>query len=313
LPTLQQQLEDQQIGDISPTLQQLVDDQQRQVVVDEPQSSPSSSPLSTSFLGINLMYLIPYIGFVVFAVSSILVPELAIPDSLPLDGIFEREGPSLIEKIAVGSSDVNELFVVIHKLLGFSFYPLACLLMPNASASVKKGVQTTKLPAAPFLFASVLGGFYSSGMYLSTREALPVFSDDNDDGRTIQYSDLDWWTQTVLEDKLVNIVASIVTISTVLNTGFLEAAFSHPLNQITGYFELLTSSPLCLVSTIHIIIITLVLASLIPEDIQRRSNKTLEESNQLALLTCLLPIVGSVLYCTARPDLTGAPRDTISL
>lgn len=180
----------------------------------------------------------------------------------------------------------NELFVTIFNLLGLYFFPLACLLMP--------GTKGQKLPATPFVLASMLGGYGFLGPYMITRE--PSFE-------VVNKSDLGWFTANVLENKIVNWGLAAIVTSAYVSSGFFNALMSDPNQLISGYKELFSDTAIASASSIDFLILTLVAASLVPEDLARRGVKEGIAPYAAALSTILWPGVGAALYCALRPEL----------
>lgn len=180
----------------------------------------------------------------------------------------------------------NELFVTIFNLLGLYFVPLACLLMPGAKGQ--------KLPATPFVLASMLGGYGFLGPYMITRKP----SMEN-----VKKSDLGWFTANILENKLVNYGLAAVIASAYVSSGFFTALISDSSQLINGYVDLFSETAIASASSMDFLILTLVAASLIPEDLARRGVKGGTAPYAVAASTLLWPGVGAALYCALRPEL----------
>lgn len=181
----------------------------------------------------------------------------------------------------------NELFITIFNLLGLYAAPLACLLMP--------GARSQRLPAAPFLFGSMFGGYGVLGIYASTRSSDPT---------RVPKSELGWFTANVLENKLFNYFILALVTSAYVTSGAAAAFISNPGELIQGYRDLLAEgSALVSASSLDFVILTLSAASFIPEDLSRRGYKGGLAPELIALCTLLLPGVGVALYCALRPSL----------
>lgn len=227
-----------------------------------------------SDISINPPYAIAYVTFLAFAFyRSFTEPEGA--SMQILEGFFA-------DPLNPGC---NELFVSIFNLLGLYFVPLACLLMPGAKGQ--------KLPATPFIFASMLGGYGFLGPYAMTRKPSP---------EVINKSNLGWFTANVLENKIFNWVILAVVSSAYVSSGCVSALFSDPSGLISGYGDLVSETAIASASSMDFVILTLVAASLIPEDLARRGVKG-ASNYAIAASTVLLPGVGAALYCALRPEL----------
>ncbi|KAL3801047.1 hypothetical protein HJC23_002340 [Cyclotella cryptica] len=226
-------------------------------------------------LSINPPYVAAYVLFLSFAFyRSFTEPEGASMEIL--QGFF-------VDPINPGC---NELFVAIFNLLGLYFVPLACLLMPGAKGQ--------KLPATPFIFASMLGGYGFLGPYVMTRE--PSFS-------VVKKSDLGWFTSKVLENKIFNWVTVALILSAYINSGCIGALVSDPNGLISGYGDLASQTAIASASSMDFAILTLVAASFVPEDLARRGVQGGIAPYAIAASTVLLPGVGAALYCALRPPL----------
>ena len=148
-------------------------------------------------LTINPVYLIPYLGFLVFAVhatqSEALGASQAVLDQFLADPVHP--------------ANVNPLFATVFNLIGLIPIPLTCLLMPSAAQQ--------RLPAAPFLAASAAMGYGALGPYVMTRQA------NTDDSVTQQ--DLGWFTANVWENKIFNWFMVAVSFSSLITTGVAAA------------------------------------------------------------------------------------------
>lgn len=180
---------------------------------------------------------------------------------------------------------VNELFVTVFNLLGIIGLPMACLVMPGAKGQ--------KLPAAPFLFLSSLAGYGSLGIYMSTTQSQELITNK---------SELGWFTQNVLENKIFNWFVVAILASAYVTTGTVSAAANDVQGLIAGFTDVISSSALGFASTVDFTILSLTAASLIPEDLKRRG-VTGANVNAIAASTLLLPGVGLGLYCALRPNL----------
>jgi hypothetical protein len=224
---------------------------------------------------INPPYAIAFVSFLAFAFyRSLTEPEGA--SMQVLEGFFA-------DPLNPGC---NELFVTIFNLLGLYFVPLACLLMPGAKGQ--------KLPATPFVLASMLGGYGFLGPYMITRK--PSL-------KVVKKNDLDWFTANVLENKIVNWLLAAVIASAYISSGCISALLNDPSALFSGYEELFSETAIASASSMDFLILTLVAASLVPEDLARRGVKDSIAPYAIAASTVLLPGVGAALYCALRPEL----------
>ena len=116
-------------------------------------------------------------------------------------------------------------------------------------------------------------------------------------------SDLGWVTKNILENKIFNWAVVALSLSVFYTTGLIDGILADAGGQIQGYMDLYTSSALCSVSSCDLLILTLALASLIPEDLKRRGVEDSGKANAIAASTLLLPVVGATVYCALRPEL----------
>ena len=64
-----------------------------------------------------------------------------------------------------------------------------------------------------------------------------------------------------------------------------------------------SSTAICSVSSLDLSILTLTMASLVPEDLKRRGVEDSNKANAIAASTILLPVLGAALFCALRPSL----------
>ena len=228
-----------------------------------------------SDVSINPPYAVAFVTFLAFAFyRSFTEPDGA--STKVLEGFFA-------DPLNPGC---NELFVTIFNLLGLYFVPISCLVMPGAKGQ--------KFPATPFLLGSMLGGYGFLGPYMMTRK--PSLEIANK-------SELGWFTTNVLENKIVNWTVLAVISSAYVSSGFINALLDDSNKLLTGYGELFANTAIASASTMDFFILTLVAASLIPEDLARRGVKEGAAPYTIAASTVLLPGVGAALYCALRPEL----------
>lgn len=224
---------------------------------------------------INPVYLLPFLGFLGFAVHASTTEAPGASQAI-LEQFFADP---------LHPSGVNELFVVVFNLLGLVAVPMACILMPGAADQ--------RFPASPFLIGSTFAGYGALGPYVTTRK--PVTE--------VTRADLGWVTKNVLENKVFNWVGVALAASAIFTTGGLTALVQDPQGQIQGYVDLFQQTALCSASSVDLAILTLTAASLIPEDLARRGVTDPNKSRAVAASTLLLPVIGATLYCALRPPL----------
>ena len=179
-------------------------------------------------------------------------------------------------------SGVNEIFVCVFDALGIMPMVLSTLIFPQGS---KQG-----LPAAPFCASSAALGFGGLGPYLAFR-APPVESKTQ--------ADLAWVTRNILENKIFNILIVGLCVSTLVTTFTDSPAVSE---MWSGYLDVAAQSKLVAVSSVDLVVLTIVGATLIPRDYRLRGGDE-KTGNLIAVATTLLPVLGAALYCAVRPSL----------
>lgn len=128
---------------------------------------------------------------------------------------------------------------------------------------------------------------------MSTRKAITEVS----------RADLGWVTKNVLENKIFNWFLVVLILSAYTSTGFASAMLADPASEIKGYQEMFSSTAICSVSSLDLSILTLTMASLVPEDLKRRGVEDSNKANAIAASTILLPVLGAALFCALRPSL----------
>lgn len=173
-------------------------------------------------------------------------------------------------------------------------YLLACIFFfLFYGLSISSGLAV-KYHERPFIFASMLGGYGFLGPYVITRE--PSLS-------LLKKSDLGWFTANVLENKIFNWVSVVLILSAYINSGCISALVSDPGGLVSGYGDLVSKTAIASASSMDFAILTLVAASLVPEDLARRGVQGVIAPYAIAASTLLLPGVGAALYCALRPTL----------
>ena len=230
-------------------------------------------------LKINPPYALAYIAFTAFAVYQSSIEPLGASNAIIEKFIADPINPG-----------INSLYCVVFNYLGLFFFPMGCLLMP--------GSKGQSLPAPPFILASMAAGYGSIGLYVSTRKSMDEIQVEDSSS-----SEPGFVTKNILENKIVNWIVVAVALSTLVSTGAVSDVMTDSQQLLSGFGDVLQSSALGSVSTIDFLILTLTGASLIPEDLKRRSFVDSSKANAIAASTALLPLVGLTLYCALRPPL----------
>ena len=116
-------------------------------------------------------------------------------------------------------------------------------------------------------------------------------------------ADLGWVTKNVLENKIFNWAVVLLALNTFYVTGLFSGMLSDAAAEIQGYADLFSSAAICSASSVDLVILTLTMASMIPDDLKRRGVEDSGKAKAIAASTLLLPVVGSTIYCALRPSL----------
>lgn len=143
----------------------------------------------------------------------------------------------------------------------------------------------------------MLGGYGFLGPYVMTRQ--PSLA-------PVRKSDLGWFTSNVLENKIFNLVTVGLILAAYINSGCVAALVSDPNGLISGYSDLVSQTAIASASSMDFAILTLVAASIVPEDLARRGVNGGIAPYAVAASTLLIPGVGAALYCALRPQLDEA-------
>jgi hypothetical protein len=186
------------------------------------------------------------------------------------------------------SGAMNPLFFAVFNALGVMPIVMAQLILPQGS---KQGV-----PAAPFLLGSFAAGYGSAGLYLTLR-APPV--------NTKNKTEASWITANVMDNKIANWIVVALCGSVVVTSGILSSP--DGLTNILESYQLLAStSKLVSVSSVDLLILNVVAATLIPQDYRLRKADGEGKNGMVSLMaasTVLLPVIGAAVYCALRPPL----------
>lgn len=186
---------------------------------------------------------------------------------------------------------INPLFLIIFNGLGIMPLVIAQLACPQ-------GNKVGGVPAAPFLAASMAMGFGAAGFYLTFRSP-PVEQKTQ--------TEASWFTRTILENKLAS-VASIALLGAAIVSAMNLMEDGQTISSVlSDYISLTSQSKFVSTSSLDLVILTISAATLIPRDLQLRSQEdTTTLGRNIALGTLVVPIVGAILYCLWRPQL---PKD----
>ena len=149
-----------------------------------------------------------------------------------------------------------------------------------------------RVPAIPFLWGSVVIGYFALGPYFALRSARP--------GPLNVGGEVGWCTRNIFEQRAFGVVLSALTVSLPFSSGLLSPGVDYAA-VTSGFGELLVSSRFVAVASIDILLMLFLAAKLIHEDCARRG--WAERGLALSAASLLLPILGPCLYLAARPPL----------
>jgi hypothetical protein len=177
--------------------------------------------------------------------------------------------------------EINELFNFVFTQFVTVSSVIFCVGLPQAS---KKGP-----PAVPFFLAASVIGYIPLGLYMLTR---------GKPKSQVTREDLSWFTANGLESK---VFAGALVLLVLYSAAQVPWANLDAL--LDGYEQLFQSSMLVAASTVDLTILTLVAATLIPQDYRLRNPDDADRANLIGAATLLVPILGSAMYCLWRPSL----------
>ncbi|KAL3904142.1 MAG: hypothetical protein SGILL_010184, partial [Bacillariaceae sp.] len=248
-----------------PTLYVTTDDVQEQ--------EDDSNGLSLHF---NPLYGALWLGFLVFGIFLSPGEVLDLKDTQIIEGFINDPSNT--------AGGMNPLFFAVFNGLGIMPIVMAQLALPQGS---KSGV-----PAAPFMLGSVAAGFGAAGLYLTLR-APPVERKTK--------AEASWITSNILDNKIANWGAVALSGSVLVTSGilssFVDGSFSTILD---GYMQLASTSKLVCVSSVDLMILSIAVATLIPQDYRLRTADGGDGADGtnipvIAASTLLLPVVGAAL------------------
>ena len=141
------------------------------------------------------------------------------------------------------------------------------------------------------LIAAALG-YFALGPYMITRTPT---------SGKVSSSDLGFFTRNVFESKIFAALATLLAASIPITSGVIPDVLSGNGGElISDFTDIFMSSKFVSVATVDISILTVLVALLIPEDMERRGT---EPSPLTGLATLLLPVVGPCIYLLTRESL----------
>ena len=149
-----------------------------------------------------------------------------------------------------------------------------------------------RVPAIPFLWGSVVIGYFALGPYFALRSARR--------GPLDVEGEVGWCTRNIFEQRAFGVVLSLLTLSLPVSSGLFSPGVDYTA-VVTGFGELLTSSRFVAVASIDIVLMLVLAATLIAEDCARRG--WADKGLKYGAGSLLLPILGPCLYLAARPPL----------
>lgn len=197
---------------------------------------------------------------------------------------------AMIENFIANPSapDLNPFFLMIFNLLGLPAAAYACTSNPRAST--KGG-----LPSTVPMLSSLAFGYFAMGTYLFLRKT-PETEIMNSSEQ------LGWFTRNVLENKIFNV--AMLGLGAVSLAVGASAAMIDPVTNWNEFLGLLTSSKFVAVSTSDLLVLTLFLTKEVADDYRVRcSPEDIGKANLIGASTALLPMIGALMYCVARPSL----------
>ena len=160
---------------------------------------------------------------------------------------------------------------------------------PTALASWTPEGQ--RVPAIPFLWGSVVIGYFALGPYFALRSARQGPLDPEEAG---------WLTRNIFEQRAFGVLLSALTISLPFSSDLFAPDIDYSA-VASGFAELLSSSRFVAVAAIDILLMLALVAALINEDCARRGWS--DRGLALGAASLLLPVLGPCVYLSVRPPL----------
>jgi hypothetical protein len=216
-------------------------------------------------------------------------------------------GPELVGKLAAQPvprpSDINELFYAVFNSFSVIAGSIAALALPTAGRlrSLWEVPAGQRVPALPFLWGSVIIGYFSLGPYFALRSARPGPVDANEE--------VGWLTRNIFEQRLYGGVLTVLTLSLPFSSDLLAPGVDWSAIA-AGFYELLSTSRFVAVASLDIVLMLLLASALIKEDCSRRGWE--DKGLALSVGSLLLPVLGPCLYLLARPPLEASRGWSVS-
>jgi len=217
-------------------------------------------------------------------------------------------GPQLVATLAAQPvprpESINEIFYAVFNSFSVVAAAIAALTLPSGGkleADKLKAAPTAlaswipagqRLPAIPFLWGSVVIGYFALGPYFALRSARP--------GPLDIESEVGWCTRNIFEQRAFGVVLSALALSLPFSSDLLSPAVDYAA-VASAFWELLLSSRFVAVASVDIVLMLVLAATLIKEDCGRRGWS--ERGLALGAGSLLLPILGPCLYLAVRPPL----------
>ena len=160
---------------------------------------------------------------------------------------------------------------------------------PTALASWTPEGQ--RVPAIPFLWGSVVIGYFALGPYFALRSARQGPLDPEEAG---------WLTRNIFEQRAFGVLLSALTISLPFSSDLFAPDIDYSA-VASGFAELLSTSRFVAVAAIDILLMLALVAALINEDCARRGWS--DRGLALGAASLLLPVLGPCVYLSVRPPL----------
>ena len=218
-------------------------------------------------------------------------------------------GPQLVATLAAQPvprpESINELFYAVFNSFSVVAASIAALTLPSGGKLEAEKLQAAptalaswipagqRVPAIPFLWGSVVIGYFALGPYFALRSARPGPPED-----------AGWCTRNIFEQRAFGVVLSALTLSLPFSSGLLAPGLDY-VAVVAAFGDLLSSSRFVAVASVDIVLMLVLAATLIKEDCARRG--WAHRGLALGAGSLLLPILGPCLYLAVRPPLDDTP------
>ena len=261
-------------------------------VTPEPVPEPVTEPIGVA----NAIAGLVWLGLVAWSFTAAPGP---FPDPI---------GPQLVGTLAAQPfprpESINELFYAVFNSFSVLAAAIAALTLPTGGKLEVEPIKAAptelaswtpagqRVPAIPFLWGSVIIGYFALGPYFALRSARR--------GPLDVEGEVGWCTRNIFEQRAFGVVLSLLTLSLPVSSGLFSPGVDYTA-VVTGFGELLTSSRFVAVASIDIVLMLVLAATLIAEDCARRG--WADKGLKYGAGSLLLPILGPCLYLAARPPL----------